>query len=159
VRVILHGRAGGGVDFDEVPGVLLVQSPEDAPLDRFEAVAQVGNGAVADDVRSVLEKVAIHAPVQGRFDLARHERPGRGGGDRFGLDVLFVLAVAVALRLRLGGVNGQFRLWRRILAFGCHNYMSRTPYPSRAGRVNWHPSGFMEAGALHFCSTTGRLSQ
>jgi hypothetical protein len=92
---------------------------------------KAGDGAVADDIRGVIKKTAIHAPVQRRGDVARHKRPGRGGFHRIGLDVFVVVAVAIAVaiakRLGLGAFDGQFRLLRRILAFRCHNKMSPPP--------------------------------
>ena len=88
VRMILHGRADDVGHLDETPVVLLVQRPEDAPLDRLEAVAQIRNGAVANDVGGVIQKTAIHAPVQRGFDLARHKKPCRFGRHLFRLDVV-----------------------------------------------------------------------
>ena len=72
---ILHGVADDVGDLDEAAVVLLVQRPQDAALHRLQAVRQVGDGAVADDVGGVVEEAAVHAAMQRQLDLAGDERP------------------------------------------------------------------------------------
>ena len=50
MRMILHGVADDICDFDEAAVVLLVQGPKDAALNGFQAVGEVRNGAVTNDV-------------------------------------------------------------------------------------------------------------
>ena len=101
VRMILHGVADDIGHLDEAAVVLLVQRPENAPLHRFEAVGQIGNGAVADDVGGVVQKAAVHAPVQREINFPRHERPVRRKVNLLGLDVHFGIS-CVAGRRRIG---------------------------------------------------------
>ena len=106
VRMILHRVADDIGDFDEPPVVLLVQRPEDAPLHRLEAVREIGNRAVADDIAGVIQKPAIHARVQAAARLFWIKRLVDDGLDRFGDDM--IRAVAIGL--------GGFRFHRRGLA-------------------------------------------
>ncbi len=64
VRMILHRVADDVGDLDEPAVVLLVQRPQNAPLHRLQAVREIRNGAVADDVAGVIQKAAVHARVQ-----------------------------------------------------------------------------------------------
>jgi len=45
VRMILHGMANHIGHFDEPPVILLMQRPQDAALDRFQAIREVRNRA------------------------------------------------------------------------------------------------------------------
>ena len=54
VRMILHRMAHNIGDLDETPVILLMQRPEDASLHRLEAVRQIRNRAVADDIAGVI---------------------------------------------------------------------------------------------------------
>ena len=78
VRMILRAMAGDGRHFDEAPVVLLVQRPQDAPLHRLQAVGEIRNRAVADDVGGVLQEAGVHAPVQRQFDFRRLAVAGSG---------------------------------------------------------------------------------
>ena len=64
---------------DEPAVVLLVQRPEDAALHRLQAVGQIRNRAVADDVGGVFQKTAIDAAVQRQLDVLRREGRARRG--------------------------------------------------------------------------------
>ena len=64
VRMILHRVADDVGDLDEPPVIFFVQRPENAPLHRLQAVRQIRNRAVADDIAGVIQKAAIHARVQ-----------------------------------------------------------------------------------------------
>ena len=57
--MVLHGVSHDVGHFDETSVVLLFEGMEDTALYGFETVFDGGDGAVADDVRSVLEKVKI----------------------------------------------------------------------------------------------------
>src|SRR5262249_5452315 len=57
--------------FDETPVVLLMQRPEDAALHWFEAVSQIGDRPVADDVGGILQEAMVHAPMEGQFHFHR----------------------------------------------------------------------------------------
>ena len=127
---------------DEASVVLLVQRPEDAPLHRLEAVGQIGNGAVADDIGGVIEKAAVHSAVQRLLDLTGDERArGSRHGHAFGEHVSLPVAALCGLGLGLFAVavlghrrgvhhsgcavghwlNRQFRLIGSVvLAFGRH---------------------------------------
>lgn len=83
MRVILHAVAHDVGDLDEPAVVVVMQRPKDAPLHRFEAVFQVGNRPVTDDVGGVFEEALVHAAVQGQFDLLGRE--GAVGDLRCGL--------------------------------------------------------------------------
>ena len=86
--MILHRVTDDVGDLDEAPVVLLVQRPENAPLHRLQAVGEIRNRAVADDVAGVIEKPAIHARVQADFELLRIKRLVGDGLDRLGDDVI-----------------------------------------------------------------------
>ena len=140
--MVLHGVADNIGHLDETAIILLVESPKDAALHRLEAIGQVRDGAVTDDVRGVVEEAAIDAAVEGQLDLARLE--GVMGHDRdncvFGEDVALPVAVLAGFGLRRPGLvvfgkrggiddsrrinrkllNGQFRLIGSALAFRCH---------------------------------------
>ena len=71
VRVELHRVADDVGDLVEAAVVHLGQRRQDAPLHRLEAVAQIGDRAVEDDVARVLDEVLPHQ----RFDFG-HDAPG-----------------------------------------------------------------------------------
>ena len=104
VRMILHRVTDDVGDLDEAAVVLLVQRPQDAPLHRLQAVGQVRDGAVADDIGGVIEEPAIHPRVQARADLFRIERLVRDGR-RQNLCRHVRLTVAVG-----GGLGGAYFL-------------------------------------------------
>ena len=101
--MILHRMADDVGDLDEAPVILLVQSPENAPLHRLQSVRQIRNRTVADDIARVIQKPAIYAGVQAHAEFFRIERLVRDGFNRFGDDVLFAVAFGGFLfgRLRL----------------------------------------------------------
>ena len=121
VRMILRAMAGDGRHLDEASVVLLVQRPQDAPLHRFQAVGEIGNGAVADDVGSVLQEAGIHAPVQRQFDFCGPAvaRSRRGNVD-FSNDFSFFLHGAHVVvgfwQMRLRGQGIERPLMRTMLA-------------------------------------------
>ncbi len=73
VGMVLHRVADHVGDLDEAAVILLRERVHDPPLHRLEAVRQVGNGAFADDVGGVLQKVVVHhAPERtGRMRMPR----------------------------------------------------------------------------------------
>ena len=75
--MVLHRMADDVGHLDEPAVVLLVQGPQDAALDRLQAVRQVGDGAVADDVGGVVEEAAVDAAMERQLDLAGHKRTRR----------------------------------------------------------------------------------
>ena len=95
VRMELHRVARHVGDLREAPVVRAVQRPEDAPLHGLEAVSEIRNRTVADDVGGVFQKTLIHAPMQRQFDLIRLEGPVRQPGRLLGDDV----RAAIAIRL------------------------------------------------------------
>ena len=100
-------------DLDEAPVVLLVQRPHDAPLHRLQAVGEIWDGAVADDVARVFEKAFVHTRMQAHFELLRIKRLVDDGLDRLGDDVLLAITIRVGRFLRRRGFrafDGQFRL-------------------------------------------------
>ena len=64
VGVVLHGVADDVGHLDEFAVVVLVQRMEDPALHRLEAVVQVGDRTVADDVGGVLDEVVVDHPGQ-----------------------------------------------------------------------------------------------
>ena len=101
VRMILHRMADHVGDLDEPPVVLFVQRPEDAPLHRLQAVGQIGDGAVADDVGGVVEKAAVHAAMQTAAGFPGVKRDVRdGGGHVLGEDMRRAVAVGGSGLLR-----------------------------------------------------------
>ena len=141
MRMVLHCVADDVGDLDEAPVVLVVQRPKNAALDRLEAVRQVRDGAVADDVGGVVEEAAVDAAMERQFDLAGDERMRRRRhGDTLGEDVRGAVATFGRLGLRgfviavfRGGrcvdharriirqfLNRQFLLAGIVLTFGCH---------------------------------------
>jgi hypothetical protein len=85
VRVVLHGVADDVGDLDEAAVVLFVERVENPALDGLEAVVELRNGAVADDVGGVLQKIAVHEPVQrpvAEILFVDARRRGGGGGRR-----------------------------------------------------------------------------
>src|ERR1017187_1591857 len=77
--MVLHRVADDVGDLDEAAIVLVMQRPEDAALDGLEAVRQVRNGAVADDVGGVVEEAAVHPAMERQVDLARGKWVRRRG--------------------------------------------------------------------------------
>ncbi len=79
VRMELHGVAHDVGDLDEAAVVVLVQRIENAALDGLESVLDLGDGAVADDIGGVLQKIAVHEAVQGAVAevFLVHGRGGR----------------------------------------------------------------------------------
>ena len=80
VRMELHRVADDVGDLDEAPVVVLVQRIQDAALDGLEAVLDLGDGAVADDVGGVLQEIAVHQAVQGAVAEVFFVHGGRRGG-------------------------------------------------------------------------------
>ncbi|MPM79347.1 hypothetical protein SDC9_126380 [bioreactor metagenome] len=60
VRMVVHGVADHVGGFVGASVVDLVERPEDAPLDRLQAVVHVGNRAVFDHIAGVFEEVPVH---------------------------------------------------------------------------------------------------
>ena len=123
--MVLHRMADDIGDLDEAAVILVVQRPEDAALNRLQAVRQVGNGAVADDVGGVVEEAAVDATVERQLDLARNERTCRcGHRDTLREDVRGAVAALGGLGLRpfaiaalrcRRGVNHAWRIVRKLL--------------------------------------------
>ncbi len=67
VRVELHAVADDVGDFDEFAVVVLLQRKQDAPLHGLKPVVEVGDGAVADDVGGILQKILVHEPLEWAF--------------------------------------------------------------------------------------------
>ncbi len=66
VRVVFHGVADDVGDFAVAAIVEFIHGVEDAALDGFEAVVEVGDGAFEDDVARVVEEVVgIHRAERG----------------------------------------------------------------------------------------------
>ena len=94
--MILHGVTDDIGDLDETAIVLLMQRPENAALNRLQAVRQVGDGAIPDDVGGVIEEAAVDARVQRQFYVARHKRlVGHQRDNLFRLNVMRAVAIAV----------------------------------------------------------------
>ena len=92
------------------PSSLSCKRPEDAALDGLEAVREVGDGAVANDIGGVVEKAAVHAAMERQLDLAGHEGTRRRRhGDILGQDMRGAVAALGGLaawaprRCRLSG--------------------------------------------------------
>ena len=100
VRMVLHGVADDVGHLDEPAIVLLVQRPEDAALDRLEAVRQVGDGAVADDVGGVIEEAAVDAAVERQSIL-----PGTKGWARRRAATASARTCALAVAARRPGAG------------------------------------------------------
>ncbi len=95
MRVVLRAMARDRRHLDEAPVVLFVERPQNAPLHRLEAVFEVGDCAVADDVGGVLKETRVHAAVERQLDFAGREGTlCNGSSDGFSEDV----AVAVGVR-------------------------------------------------------------
>ena len=58
--MIVHGIADDVGCFVSPAVIDLVQYPEDTPLDRFQAVIHIGDGAIFDDIGGVVQKIAVH---------------------------------------------------------------------------------------------------
>ena len=80
VRVVLHGVADDAGHFVETAVVHFEKSVQDATLDRFQAIVDVGDSPVLDDVGSVLDEVAFVKTVdishQTRFSMMYSRRSG-----------------------------------------------------------------------------------
>jgi hypothetical protein len=127
VRMVLHRVADDIGHLDEPAVVLFMQGPEDAPLHGLQAVGEVRDGAITDDIAGVIEKAAVHARVQAHADFFRIERLVRAGFHHLGDDVLFAVAVSGGfLRGRFFDGRGfsvfdrQFGLARLFLFLGGH---------------------------------------
>ena len=59
MRMIVHGVADDVGDLLGASVIYLIQRPEDPPLNRLEAVVDIGDGAGTDDVTCVIEEVAV----------------------------------------------------------------------------------------------------
>ena len=95
MRVVLRAMARDRRHLDEAPVVLFVERPQNAPLHRLEAICEVGDRAIADDVGGVFKEARVHAAVERHFDFAGRERTIRDGcSDLFSED----MAVTVGLR-------------------------------------------------------------
>src|SRR5262245_42115389 len=72
-----------------------MKRPKDAALHGFEAIFQIWDRAVADDVRGVLEEARVHSPMEGQINLARLERLMHNGrsGFFFRQNVRFAVAI------------------------------------------------------------------
>ena len=88
--VVVHGVADDAGDAVEPPVVHLAEAVQDAPLDGLEAVVDVGDGAVLDDVGGILEEVV--APLLRELVLL-----GRGGLLMGGLQAGCLLGVVPVL--------------------------------------------------------------
>lgn len=169
MRMILHGMADDIGDFDEAAVVLLVQGPKDPALNGFQAVGEVWNGAVTNDVRGIIEKAAIDSSMERQFDFAWLERAnGRRRDNIFGEDMGVAIAVGagrffwfgrlgvgafgsfgLGLLLRFGfsaigggAVDGQFRLVRIVFAFRCHSISIQDNKAKGLGeQKRWMPFG------------------
>ncbi|MCS1411897.1 MAG: hypothetical protein M2R45_05099 [Verrucomicrobia subdivision 3 bacterium] len=64
MRVILHGMADDIGRLDKLAVIILMQGPENPPLNRLQSVSQVGDRAVADHIRGVFEETAVHPRPQ-----------------------------------------------------------------------------------------------
>ena len=81
MRMELHRVPDDVGDFDEPAVVVLVQCPKKAPLHGLQAVGEIRNGAVADDITGIFEKTPVHAAMQtavGFFRVKRDVRNGSG---------------------------------------------------------------------------------
>jgi len=127
VRVILHGVADDVGDLDETAVVLFMQRPENAALHWLEAVGQIGDGAVADDVGGIFQKTGIDAAMQrfARFFPGTNGRCAMAGTSSAStwlspLPLPLPLAAGLALpawQLTPAAFNGQFRLFGLVLRF------------------------------------------
>ena len=126
VRMILHRMADNIGHFDETSVILVMQRPKDAPLHRFQAVRQIRNRAVADDIAGVFEKSAVHARVQANrafFGIKRFWR--RNILDRLSNDMLCAISISVSadfgglfrLSVVRYALDRQFRLVRIFFTF------------------------------------------
>ncbi len=126
VRMILHRVADDVGDLDETSVILLVQRPKDAPLHGLQAIREIWNRAVADDVAGVIQKAAIHARVQAGGELFRVERLVDDVFHRLGNDVVRAVAVSIGFIRGFGldwcgrwrAFDGQFWLAQIFFSFG-----------------------------------------
>ena len=61
------------------PSSFWCKRPQDAPLHRLQAVREVRNRAVANDVGRVFEKAPVHAPMEWQVDLPGTKGDAGGG--------------------------------------------------------------------------------
>ena len=64
MRMVLHRVAYDIGHLDEPSVVLLVKGPKNPALHRFQAVRQIGDRAIADDIGSVIQEAAVHAAME-----------------------------------------------------------------------------------------------
>ena len=103
MRMVFGGVAPHVGDLGEAAVIAFVHGPKDAALHRFEAVGQLGNGAVADDIGGVVQETAVHAFVQREINFPRHERPVRREVNLLGLDVRAIIGRGLSGGCGLGG--------------------------------------------------------
>ena len=103
VGVVAHGGADDVGDFVEASVVHFVEGVEDAALDGFEAVVDVGNGAVEDDVAGVVEEPGVVVARQGR-------------GGAAGAEVHSFRFTVYGWRCCAGGVSGSAKILLGVFA-------------------------------------------
>ena len=104
--MILHRMADHIGDLDEAPVIFLMQGPEDAPLHRLQAVSQIWNRAVADDVAGIIKKPAVHPHMQPATQFLRVKRLVGNGFHHLGYDMLRGGTA--------GGMRGHRHGWHRV---------------------------------------------
>jgi hypothetical protein len=102
MRVVLHAVANDAVDLDEAAVVLFMEGPEDSALDGLEAVFEIRDSSIPNDVGGIFEKAGVDSPMEREFELARGEGAVRDGFDGFGLDVGVSVGRRRPCTLRLG---------------------------------------------------------
>ena len=98
VGVKLHGISNHVRHLHEPSVVDAMQRPQNAALDRLEAVGQGGDGAIANDIGGVFEEAGVYPAMQRQVDLAGLE--WRMDHDRhlFGKNMARAVAVAIGAR-------------------------------------------------------------
>src|SRR6185436_13759970 len=107
MRMKLHRVAYDVCHLGESPVVGTVQRPKDASLHRLQTISECWNGAIANDVRGVFEKVDADAAMQRELNIPRHERTMHGRLDLLCQHVGFALAIAIfsSRALAFGGLR------------------------------------------------------
>ena len=114
VRMILHRVTDDVGDLDERPSSFSCSAHRMRRCTGFNPSARFGNGAVADDVGGVLQKIAVHRPVQRPIDLAGHKHVRAGRRAAFS-----ALASVALMAIASAGFDcglWRSRLWRRAAA-------------------------------------------
>lgn len=98
MRMILHRMADDIGHFNKPSVVLVMQGPKNSSLHRFQAVGEIGNGPITNDVAGVFKEAFINSCVQSDSVLTGIEWLRNNVFYRFGDDMLCAVAIAIGFR-------------------------------------------------------------